>query len=129
GWTTSSMESHWRSDDAEPRRPRTRAHPHQQLSVAGGRFIGAGLLLRKETLMRRLGSINALLVVLAALSLAIDPRPAMAAWPAFGRAIGAAPGNQDDAQAATDGAGGAIITWVDAASGVVDLFAQHVLAS
>src|SRR5205814_7892338 len=90
---------------------------------------GAGLLLRKETLMRRLGSINALLVVLAALSLAIDPRPAMAAWPAFGRAIGAAPGNQDDAQAATDGAGGAIITWVDAASGVVDLFAQHVLAS
>jgi hypothetical protein len=87
------------------------------------------VLPRKETVMRNLGSINALLVIIAALSLTIDPRPAMAAWPAFGRAISAAPGSQDDAMAATDGAAGAIVTWVDAASGVVDLFAQHVLAS
>ena len=68
-------------------------------------------------------------VLAAALSSMIVPQPASAAWPDFGRAISAAANNQADSHAASDGAGGAIVVWVDAGSGVVDLFAHHVLAS
>jgi len=56
-------------------------------------------------------------------------RPASAAWPELGRAIATAPNNQQDVGTVSDGAGGAIVVWVDAGSGAVDLFAQHVLSS
>lgn len=68
-------------------------------------------------------------VVTAVLALVVPSGPARAAWPPSGRAITAAPNSQLDSRAASDGASGAIIVWVDAGSGVVDLFAQHVLAS
>jgi len=56
----------------------------------------------------------------------VDP-----AWPANGRALCAARGQQDVPTIVSDGAGGAIVTWMDGRSSVtnVDIFAQHVLAS
>jgi flagellar hook capping protein FlgD len=56
----------------------------------------------------------------------VDP-----AWPANGRALCTVRGDQDNPTIASDGAGGAIVTWMDGRSGVtdVDIFAQHVLAS
>jgi flagellar hook capping protein FlgD len=54
---------------------------------------------------------------------------ASAAWPEFGRAICTAPSGQMHATLATDGAGGAIITWQDLRNPKVNIFAQHVLAS
>jgi hypothetical protein len=56
----------------------------------------------------------------------VDP-----AWPANGRALCTARGQQDTATIVSDGAGGAIVTWMDRRSSVtdVDIFAQHVLAS
>ena len=65
-------------------------------------------------------------VLLGALLLGATSRTASAAWPALGRAITTAPNNQDDPRAATDGAGGAIITWRDDRGGAVHIFAQHV---
>ena len=56
---------------------------------------------------------------------AVDP-----AWPANGRAICTAAGNQFTPVIDTDGAGGAIIAWFDFRSGTsYDIYAQHVLAS
>jgi hypothetical protein len=56
----------------------------------------------------------------------VDP-----AWPANGRALCTVRGQQDIPTIVSDGAGGAIVTWMDGRSGVtdVDIFAQHVLAS
>jgi hypothetical protein len=56
----------------------------------------------------------------------VDP-----AWPANGRALCTARGQQDIPTIVSDGAGGAIVTWMDGRSSVtnVDIFAQHVLAS
>ena len=52
-------------------------------------------------------------------------------WPANGRALCTARGDQDVPTITADGAGGAIVTWMDGRSSVtsVDVFAQHVLAS
>jgi FlgD Ig-like domain len=57
------------------------------------------------------------------------PRPALAEWPALGRAISTAPGNQNRAHVATDGAGGALITWQDGRGALPTVFVQHVRAS
>ena len=60
----------------------------------------------------------------------VDPN-----WPANGRALCAAPGVQDNAAIVGDGAGGAIVTWMDGRAGGsvsgsgVDIFAQHVLGN
>jgi hypothetical protein len=56
----------------------------------------------------------------------VDP-----AWPANGRALCEIAENQDNQAIASDGAGGAIVTWMDARLGasVKDIYAQHVLAS
>jgi len=57
---------------------------------------------------------------------AVDP-----AWPSNGRALAAAAGQQDIPKIVSDGKGGAIVTWMDGRPGasVVDIYAQHVLAS
>ncbi|MCC6349546.1 MAG: T9SS type A sorting domain-containing protein [Candidatus Eisenbacteria bacterium] len=55
---------------------------------------------------------------------AVDP-----AWPANGRALCTAASNQASPTIASDGAGGAIVTWYDLRSGNNDIYAQHVLAS
>lgn len=59
---------------------------------------------------------------------AVDPR-----WPASGRPICIAPGQQDQVQAVSDGDGGAIIVWQDFRSGALstdgDIYAQRILAS
>jgi hypothetical protein len=57
----------------------------------------------------------------------VDP-----AWPANGRAVCTAPGPQGAQKIVSDGAGGAIVVWMDGRSSNVDnpdIFAQHVLAS
>jgi hypothetical protein len=56
----------------------------------------------------------------------VDP-----AWPANGRALCTATGDQDVPAIVADGTGGAIVTWMDGrnAGTIVDIFAQHVLAS
>jgi hypothetical protein len=55
----------------------------------------------------------------------VDP-----AWPADGRALCTATGDQQSAMITSDGAGGAIVTWWDFRNGVdFDIYAQHVLAS
>ena len=60
----------------------------------------------------------------------VDP-----AWPANGRALSTAQGVQDNATIVADGAGGAIVAWMDGRAGGsasgsgVDIFAQHVLSS
>jgi hypothetical protein len=45
-------------------------------------------------------------------------------WTADGVAICTVPGNQDDTQITSDGAGGAIITWRDHRTGAADVYAQ-----
>jgi flagellar hook capping protein FlgD len=70
------------------------------------------------------------LFVFAAVSLFVAiPRIASAAWPPFGRAISTAVGDQLAPSISTDGAGGAIIAWVDFRGAPVNLFARRVLAS
>jgi len=56
----------------------------------------------------------------------VDP-----AWPANGRALCTVRGDQQLPKIASDGAGGAIVCWMDGRSGFTgtDIFAQHVLAS
>lgn len=56
----------------------------------------------------------------------VDP-----AWPANGRALCTAPGQQARPTIVSDGAGGAIVTWMDSriSATEVDVFAQHVLPS
>ncbi|MCC6349545.1 MAG: T9SS type A sorting domain-containing protein [Candidatus Eisenbacteria bacterium] len=51
------------------------------------------------------------------------------AWPADGRALCTAANNQYSPTIVADGAGGAIVTWVDYRSGNYDIYAQHVLTS
>ena len=55
---------------------------------------------------------------------AVDP-----AWPANGRLLCGAGLNQQAPAIASDGAGGAIVTWVDHRLDTGDIYAQHVLAS
>ena len=56
----------------------------------------------------------------------VDP-----AWPANGRALCTVRGDQQSPRIASDGAGGAIVCWVDGRSSITgaDIFAQHVLAN
>ena len=54
----------------------------------------------------------------------VDP-----AWPAQGRALCAAPAGQYAPVPASDGAGGAIVLWLDIRSGRAQAYVQHVLAS
>ena len=72
---------------------------------------------------------HAFVAALIVMPLGIDAHLAAAAWPQSGRVLSGAPSAQGDAHSAPDGAGGAIVTWTDGATGAVDLFAQHVLAS
>jgi hypothetical protein len=55
---------------------------------------------------------------------AVDPT-----WPADGRALCTAAGNQSAVVLVSDGAGGAIACWHDTRNAAYDIFAQHVLAS
>ena len=58
---------------------------------------------------------------------AVDP-----AWPADGRALCTAAGDQNSPTIDADGAGGAFVTWYDSRSGsssTADIYAQHVFAS
>jgi hypothetical protein len=50
------------------------------------------------------------------------------AWPAGGRALTLSTGDQSAVQLASDGAGGAIATWLDYRGASSDIYAQHVLA-
>ncbi len=52
---------------------------------------------------------------------AVDPL-----WPANGRALSTAGGDQQTPIGASDGAGGAIVLWVDTRSGNSDLYAQRI---
>src|SRR4030042_6654231 len=49
-------------------------------------------------------------------------------WSANGTAICTAGNEQNDSQLVSDGAGGVIITWVDARSGTSDIYAQRINA-
>src|SRR5512142_2601414 len=69
-----------------------------------------------------------LLIAGLSLGLLAAPRAASAAWPQQGRAISSAAKGQQHSNAATDGAGGAIIVWQDLRFPRVNVFAQHVLA-
>jgi len=63
-----------------------------------------------------------------------SPRPSAAnplpqSYAAPNLAVVTAAGNQDDAGSVSDGAGGAIITWLDHRGGADEIYAQHVLAT
>jgi len=60
------------------------------------------------------------------LAIPLAPRPASAEWPPCGRAVSTAPKGQVHSVIATDGADGAIISWQDARSPRINIFAQHV---
>ncbi len=68
-------------------------------------------------------------VVLSVVVHALAAGPVSADWPAFGRAITQAPNSQAHSAIATDGAGGAIVTWQDSRAPRLNIFAQHVLGS
>src|SRR6185369_2376990 len=79
--------------------------------------------------MPRVRSAMTVPVLLSMIAVYLAPRLAFAAWPDLGRAISTAAGTQDTPRIASDGAGGAIITWHDLRSPTINIFAQHVLAS
>jgi hypothetical protein len=70
-----------------------------------------------------------LFIVSVAIGASAAPGPAAAAWPQLGRGISTAPKSQQHSNVATDGAGGAIITWQDLRAPRTNVFAQHVLAT
>src|SRR5262245_44267749 len=57
------------------------------------------------------------------------PRPGFAAWPLFGRALCIQDSIQGYSGITTDGAGGAIVVWMDFRSPRVNVFANHIKAS
>ena len=60
----------------------------------------------------------------------VVPRPVLADWPAFGRALIRAPGSQLGPTVAADGAAGAIVAWLDRGTPApFNIKAQHVRAS
>lgn len=77
----------------------------------------------------RAGTIVAVLAATLLLAPAV-PRPVLADWPAFGRALIRAPGSQLGPTVATDGAGGAIVAWLDRGTlAPFNIKAQHVQAN
>ena len=81
--------------------------------------------------MSRTGALIVFAAGLLALPL-LPPRPAAAAWPAdpaVNVPLCTATGNKYYPKMVTDGAGGAIVTWMDARGSDYDIYAQHVLAS
>jgi hypothetical protein len=68
-------------------------------------------------------------VVLALSVSFVASRDASAAWPEFGQAVCTEAHNQETPKITTDGAGGAIMTWQDFRSPIVNIFAQHVFAT
>lgn len=81
--------------------------------------------------MRPHGQSLSVRIALAILALYLPgtARIARADWPPFGRAVTTAIGTQQHANIATDGAGGAIVTWQDFRSPRINVFAQHLRAS
>lgn len=59
----------------------------------------------------------------------LDSGVADPAWPSGGVALCTASGFQDICSISSDGAGGAIVGWLDRRSDAGDLYAQHILAS
>jgi hypothetical protein len=76
----------------------------------------------------RAGSFYFLLATTLVLAPAAQ-RPAFASWPPLGRALCTASGLQGAQAIATDGAGGAIVTWQDRRSLPFNIYTQHVQAS
>ena len=70
-----------------------------------------------------------LAALVVAVSLAASAQPSHAQWPVNGVPVCTAANDQYYPTIAADGAGGAIVTWVDYRSGHYDIYAQHVLAS
>jgi hypothetical protein len=68
-------------------------------------------------------------VVLAISVMSVSPRDVLAAWPEFGQPICTEAHNQEVPKITPDGAGGAIITWQDLRSPIINIFAQHVFAT
>ena len=68
-------------------------------------------------------------IAITAVSLPLTSHFASASWPPFGRPLCTAPGRQGAQEIASDGAGGAIVTWQDRRSFPVNVYVQHVLAT
>jgi hypothetical protein len=65
-------------------------------------------------------------------ALSVQSGPAFAAWPhlpALNLPVSTAAGGQELPVIESDGAGGAIVAWIDSRSGNQDIYAQHILAS
>src|SRR5207244_5048690 len=59
-------------------------------------------------------------------ALALFTTPARASWPANGRALCTATGDQNYPAMTTDGSGGAIVAWEDRRGGASDVYAMRV---
>jgi flagellar hook capping protein FlgD len=72
---------------------------------------------------------NRIAFAVSVLAMLVAPGRASADWPAFGRALTTALGDQLGSAMTSDGAGGAIVTWRDQGSVPRNIDIQHVLAS
>lgn len=72
---------------------------------------------------------NSVAILILLLTLCIHPDIARAVWPTDGRAISTAGNLQGFPAIVSDGAGGAIIVWVDLRNGNEDIYAQRVDAT
>src|SRR5437899_1490666 len=70
-----------------------------------------------------------LVALVVAVSLAASAQPSHAQWAVNGVPVCTAAYNQIHQAMVTDGAGGAIVTWMDQRSGGYHIYAQHLLAS
>src|SRR5688572_6913869 len=68
------------------------------------------------------------ILLLFVLSFLVHAPTANAQWAGNGTVVSSSSGNQLDAVAVSDGAGGAIIAWADNRNGTFDIFAQRVNA-
>lgn len=78
------------------------------------------------------GRVPATLTALILIATFSAATPALATWPCdpdVNVPLCTAAGNQSNPQLVADGAGGAIVAWVDLRNGNEDIYAQHVLAS
>ncbi|HEX5043798.1 MAG TPA: hypothetical protein VFV75_12880 [Candidatus Polarisedimenticolaceae bacterium] len=71
------------------------------------------------------GHVPVRLLLVVTVLLGVQPL-VFAAWPELGRPITTAAGDQDMPRIAGDGSGGAILTWQDGRSPIINVFAQHV---